>query len=147
WDPVPVPISGARAIRLHDIIALADDNVVAVGWRIPEGDGWKRESVAAHWNGTAWSPVILPGGPGVVSQLVKGTKNLWGIGSGPEHRVYIVVWSGSTWKPVQGPHLPGRRLTLHGGAILPGDEVLVAGETSDSPNSILPFAAVLERAV
>lgn len=147
WDQVPVPIPEGRAVELRDVIAVAGDDVVAGGWRVPAGNGWTREPIAIRWNGTAWSPAVIPDGqPATVSQLVQGNGRLWGIGSGRDDTGYVVRSSGLTWEPVPGPRLPGGRLTLHSAAVLPGGQLLVVGATSASSDSILPFAAVLSEA-
>lgn len=146
WGQVPVPIPESGTVGLQDVLALASNDVLASGYRTPPGGGIRtREPIVVHWDGAVWSVDVLPGGPGQVSQLVKGNVSLWGIGYGPGGTAYVVRSSGSAWEPVPGPRLLRSALALHGGTVLAGDRLLVVGATSTSQVAARPFAAVLQE--
>ena len=145
WRQLPVPAPESGTVKLCDVAALASNDVWAAGYRTPPDGGVRdRQPFAVHWDGSAWSPGELPAGPGQIWQLVKENATIWGIGYAPDSTPIVAKMSGSGWQFLPGPAPPpgAQHSSLHGGAILPGESLLVVGATSASSDSTQPFAAI-----
>jgi hypothetical protein len=145
WQQVPVPAPESETVKLCDVAALTSNDVWAAGYRTAPDDGVRtRQPFAVHWDGSAWSPSVLPAGSGQVWQLVKDGVSIWGIGYAPDSTPIVARMSGSGWKFLPGPAPPpgARHGSLYGGAILPDGGLLVVGATYASTDSTQPFAAI-----
>jgi hypothetical protein len=144
WQHMPIPAPGSGSVKLCDVVAVASDDVWAAGYRTSSGGGARtRQSFAAHWDGSAWSPGDLPAGPGQIWQLVKDDASIWGIGYAPDSAPIITRMNGAAWQSWPGPVPlpPARSNSLHGGTMLPDGDLMVVGATSLSQDSLKPFAA------
>lgn len=137
WTRVPLP--KLRRATLSDVLAVASDDVLAVGYHRPSGSP-VREPLALHWDGVEWSVTGLPAAHGQFCQLVRTADAVYGIGYGTgrlDEGPYVVAWDGVEWRAVPGPPTKG---FLHGGAALPDGRLLVVGAVHETP-----YAAVRER--
>jgi hypothetical protein len=150
WQQLPVPVPPSAVAKLCDVVALDSNDVWAAGYRTPlNGGSHARRPFAVHWDGRAWSFTSISDQPAQIWQLVKGEGCLWGIGYTSAGLPLVARLSGSEWQLLPGPAPPPRAEhsgpqsgpTLHGGAILPDNRLLVVGATSSSPASEQPFAA------
>ena len=61
------------------------------------------------WNGTAWTPAVLPGNFGAVSGITAfSTRNVWAAGNGEQGAV-LLHGNGTTWRAVKAPTSALRR--------------------------------------
>ena len=142
WGQITVPVPAGRS-GLRDVIAFADDKVLVGGWLTSRSNRLERKPAIWSWDGKSWSAAALPDSSGDISQLVYIDGSIWGIGSASDGTGYMVVCrSNDTWERIPGPRIPKGKLSLHGGAALPGGKLLVIGAVSISSSSIWPFAAV-----
>lgn len=107
WSPVDQ--SQLQFGILSSVLALATDDVWAVGWigQVPNIQG-----LTLHWNGTSWTRVTSPTEPGgwILLASVSGvaTGDVWAVGSyrfyningQVESRARSYHWDGSSWNGV-----------------------------------------------
>ena len=126
WRVVPSPDPGATGNHLYGVVALAHDNVWAVGQRNDQA-GPDRELIL-HWNGQSWSEIAaarhgsasaalyaVTGGPGGVSAVGETTdENAGGrplveqvVGGSPS--VADLPDAGSKWATLWGVAAAGSR--------------------------------------
>jgi hypothetical protein len=87
WEVAPMPIPEADYRGLWG--SAADDVWVS-------GFG-KTAAILAHWNGSSWSHVDLPGHTAYWSLWGAGRDDVWAAGNNLRH------WDGRAWHPVQVP--------------------------------------------
>jgi hypothetical protein len=85
WSVVEHPASAMAGTVLHDIVALAADDVWAVG-------AVGAEALFLHWDGTAWTSHAAPGGD--VPQSVDGVagNDVWAASATGNYH-----WDGTRW--------------------------------------------------
>lgn len=104
--------SGVSA-TLWGVMAFSPTDVWAVGGT-PEGGVGPGNDIVLHWDGSAWSPVVLPGNP-----LGRSLYKIWG--DSPDN-LYVVgeygtIWhkSGTNWVLESDPPLAqGTLFTVYG---------------------------------
>jgi hypothetical protein len=66
WTQQPSPSPGAAFDALNGVTAISASNVWAVGQYSNDPNNATSQTLAEHWNGTAWAQVLTPspGGPG-----------------------------------------------------------------------------------
>ncbi len=111
-NPTPPLSGGPVSNQLHGVLALAPNNVWAVGTSQDFGAG---QTLIEHWNGTSWSVVPSPS-PGEFGWLrsVSGVaaNDIWAVGTHYVNGLQLTLtlhWNGSTWSVVpsanDGPFL------------------------------------------
>lgn len=97
WTVTPTPELDAE-YSFRGVEALSDDDVWAVGYTITQGwDG----TVAAHWDGTEWTPTPTPDGQALLSVSGAGA-DVWAAGVGNDGGL-TAHWTGDAWEQVDGP--------------------------------------------
>jgi hypothetical protein len=103
--PSPDPVRDAEYLDLASVVALAPDDVWAVGGYHDES-GVSR-TFAEHWDGAAWSLVRTPNrGPGdnTLHGLTSVGGNLWAVGSSTDrrglYRTLSMRYDGASWSIV-----------------------------------------------
>jgi len=106
--PSPNPTGPTGNQRLNSVVALAPDNVWAVGWFIATGTDLL--PLVEHWDGSAWTIVPTTVTTGVIfinGVAAVGPNDIWAVGSseGAVQKPFAMHWNGSTWKatPVPSP--------------------------------------------
>ena len=102
WSIVPTPNLANAENQLQAVVAIASDDVWALG---STNDGITGKAVYLHWNGTAWSYVSGPGDgttlAGGDALVALASNDVWAIGSTLSH------WDGSSWTLAPNPAVPG----------------------------------------
>lgn len=152
WKPVATPNVGSGSNALNGVLALAPNNVWAVGYSTatlkppPNQYDVPTKTLIEHYNGTSWSVVPSPN-VGPYSQYQSNRLNgltavspndIWAFGSynaasgnGNEYTL-ILHWDGTSWTiaPSPTPH-NGNPINdiLNGGVVTgPGDVWIVGSE-------------------
>jgi hypothetical protein len=102
WSVVPSP-NREHGIRLEDVVAIASNDVWAVGWT--GSNNFDDENIALHWDGTEWTIVPTPQfGTGIDKLLAidaAGPNDVWATGFfGTAQGGFfssILHWDGTSW--------------------------------------------------
>ncbi len=117
WSIVAASNTGANAVELTGVAALAANNVWAVG-REDIGAAHTTQVLVERWSGSAWSVVATPLPAGARETALRaitpipGGQQLWAVGyiqpsTNPGYTQPLIErWSGSAWQVVNGPALP-----------------------------------------
>jgi outer membrane protein assembly factor BamB len=108
WSVVSSPNGSGFYNELLAVSARASDDVWAVGYQTTSGN--VQHTLTLHWNGTAWSVVPSPDGPGSNTYLYGvasiASNDAWAVGkssTGSEDRAFILHWDGTAWSMVSNP--------------------------------------------
>jgi hypothetical protein len=124
WAPVSVPNVGSGPNCLSGVVALAPDNVWAVGYstatqKPPPGQfDVPTETLIVHYDGNSWSVVASPNvGPNsqyqsnrLRSLTVVSPTDIWAFGSyfaasGSENQMTLLLhWDGTSWSLAASPN-------------------------------------------
>jgi len=124
WTDVPVPIISNRHHELSDVVAIASDDVWAVGdYRFIAGTF---RGVTYHWDGEEWTHVYSPieeiSQSGLEDVAATGPNDVWALG-GSADQIVLMHWDGTAWSLMEPPpHSVGGTLA----AIAP-DDLWVSG--------------------
>lgn len=107
WNMVPTPPTGSIYNTFLGVVALAADNVWAVGGT----DGTEnQQTLVEHWNGSQWSVVPSPNG-GTDDMLnsiaAVSATDIWAVGyneNGIANQGVILHWDGTQWSIVPSAH-------------------------------------------
>jgi hypothetical protein len=125
WQVVPSPNAGLEEGgngTLSGVLALAPDDVWAVGSHYPAVEFPTLQPLIEHWDGEEWEVVPGPSrSPGPWSELKavsgSGPADIWAVGVRDARvgdvlteRALILHWDGEAWKRVRAP-LPAARRT------------------------------------
>src|SRR2546427_8867020 len=124
WTFVPSPNveSASPSIvvdnSLQGIEAIAPDDVWTVGYaNNPSGPQYSIQTLALHWDGSAWSIVATPNAPMDWSRLygvaATSSNDVWAVGASQDvasvpGRTLVEHWDGTAWSIVPSSE-PGRR--------------------------------------
>ena len=119
WRIVPSPsfLTGGDGIQneLYGVAAVSATDVWAVGFY--EAASGAYQTLALHWNGSAWKVVPSPNPSQTVNVLTAvaavGPGDIWAVGymNGGASQPLVEHWNGSAWRVVAGPKLaPGSTL-------------------------------------
>jgi hypothetical protein len=111
WLIVPsLPNDFMNYYVLEDVVAIASNDVWAVGYQYPESGAHK--TVIIHWNGSSWSRVNSPNPGAYVSRLygavAVSANEVWAAGvysnnGGATYQTLILKWNGTTWTHIPSP--------------------------------------------
>lgn len=96
WTNTETPDIGAD-YGFESLEVLAEDDAWAVGTS-SGGDG----TVAAHWDGTAWTHTPTPKGWDLMSVSAATSDDVWAAGRGESGSV-LAHWDGTAWGSVDSP--------------------------------------------
>jgi len=129
WTPVSTPNVGSGNNVLESVLALAPNNVWAVGYSTPEPPPQSPATLTLieHFDGTSWNVVSSPNvGPANNFQsnrlfgiTANSPNDIWAFGSyfasdGSGHQMTLLEqWDGTSWtiQPSPDPHVKPRRGT------------------------------------
>jgi len=119
WQQVATPNVGAGANQLNGVLALAPDDVWAVGFStsVPPPQQAPTLTLIEHYDGTKWSVVPSPNvGPNSIYQsnrlfglTANSPTDIWAFGSfffanGSEQQSTLLLhWNGTNWRIVPSP--------------------------------------------
>lgn len=111
WSIVPSPslASNIATAYLSKVVALARDNIWAIGFVSYQRAVSPASVLVEHWDGTAWQVMTGFDGDLRAEQMAFLSSNdIWGVAdSTPTKEVYppptIQHWNGSAWSVVPGP--------------------------------------------
>jgi hypothetical protein len=142
WNKVPSPSVGMGASQLNGVVALAPNDVWAVGFSTPVAPPKQAATLTLieHWDGTSWTVVPSPNvGPASVFQsnallgiAAASPTDIWAFGSSSlangsgNQRTLLMNWNGTAWSMTASPN-PNK------GSFL--DDILFAG-VAPSPGDV-----------
>jgi hypothetical protein len=153
WKTVPSPSVGKGASQLNGVVALAPNDVWAVGFSTPVAPPKQAATLTLieHWDGASWSVVTSPNmGPKSVFQsnslqgiTAVSPTDIWAFGSSSfangsgQQRTLLMNWNGNAWSVAPSPNpTTGSFLSdilLAGVAPSPGN-VWIVGSEDEPPN-------------
>ena|SRR5580658_291681 len=120
WTKAPSPSVGSGASQLNGVVALAPNNVWAVGFSTPVAPPKSAATLTLieHWDGASWTVVTSPNvGPNSVYQSNRlegiaavSPTDIWAFGSyfaanGSGHQMTLLLhWDGSAWSVAPSPN-------------------------------------------
>lgn len=120
WKTVATPSVGAGANQLNGVLALAPDDVWAVGFSTPEAPPAEVATLTLieHFDGKSWTVVPSPNaGPKSIFQsnrlfglTANSAKDIWAFGSffasdGSGHQMTLLEhWNGTKWSLARSPN-------------------------------------------
>jgi hypothetical protein len=131
WSKVQSPRLGSGFGGLNGVVALAPDDVWAVG-------SHDDATLVEHWDGRAWTVVPSPNGTRAESELyavsATGPSDIWAVGDSYDGRgsdSLVEHWDGTAWTVV--PSLDGAKpsTSLYGTLALGPEGVWAVGSTYD----------------
>jgi len=109
WTIVPSVDPGTTFNYLQGMAAVSANDVWAVGGYLDASANY--DTLAEHWNGTAWSVVTTPNQPSLPNGLnavaAIAPNDVWAVGSyvdDPNSYTLIEHWDGSAWTIVSSPN-------------------------------------------
>jgi hypothetical protein len=108
WTIVPSPnpaTASSNGVRqtLNGVVEISANDAWAVGNTVDTASGGfgPDKPIAAHWNGTAWSPATLPnlgGGGALASVTASSPTSVWAAGAAGG-TTSVLHFNGTTWAP------------------------------------------------
>src|SRR5579872_4734311 len=153
WSQVSTPSVGTGANQLNGILALAPNNVWAVGFSTPVPPPQQAATLTLieHFDGATWKVVPSPNfGPASIYQsnrlfglAANSPDDIWAFGSyfaadGSGHQMTLLLhWNGKSWTIAPGPNpTKGNFLSdlLFAGVVPSPGDVWLVGAENESPN-------------
>jgi len=133
WQEIPSPSPGKLSNELDEVVALAADNVWAVGNYEPNKDEY--HSLLLHWDGKAWGQVNVSGLEQGNSRLhgiaARADDDMWAVGDSwsrqGEGRALTIHWDGRSWQQISTP-AGGHNVELNAVVIAAADNVWAVGQ-------------------
>jgi len=107
---------------IKDIIALAGNDIWAVGWDVDNNPSRTR-SITLHWNGSTWNEIPNPGVGRLNRAIALAPDDIWAVGVGT-----TLHWDGTQWSD------SGLTKSLYDVAVLPSGELWAVGDYRDPVN-------------
>jgi Phosphoesterase family len=138
WSIADNPQPGSQRDMLFGAAALSPDDVWGVGDQ--EGANGIFQTLAEHWNGTAWTVVPTPdpasAGDHLYGVYAVSPDDIWAVGqqlTGSTPDLPLVEhWNGICWSVVNVPGVPSSDVLLDGVTATSDGQVWTVGE-ADSP--------------
>ncbi len=144
WSAVTSPNSGSGFNTVFAIAASAANDVWAVGDF--KNSGGVAQTLAEHWNGSAWSIVPTPNqgaGDNILGSVVAiGSTDVWAVGySRPDNnsprQSLTEHWNGSSWTNIPNPQVASASNSLFGVGADASNDVWAVGRSLTVPTTIL----------
>ena len=133
WNVVSSPNVASNNNVLNAVSAVSTGDVWATGYYYPSTGGG--QSLAEHWNGTAWSIVSTPN-PGsnfddLSSVAAIATNDVWAVGlsvnSSNVEQTLIEHWDGTAWSVVPSPNVASSNDALFGVSAFKANNIWAVG--------------------
>jgi hypothetical protein len=135
WSVVASPSPNEQITDLSSVAAVSASDVWAVGFHELSYPSDPMQTLAEHWDGTAWSIVPTPNS-GLFSNSLMGvtaiaSSDVWAVGLRTDAigNVFTLAehWDGSTWSIVPTPTPGGRSAVLNAVAAESSNDVWAVG--------------------
>ncbi len=135
WCVTPSP-NPTRQTILHDVAALAPNDVWATGYVDFATGDVLHPSLFLHWNGKTWRIVPSPNF-GSKSNFMAGlseraSNDIWAVGTytndGPTPRPITMHWDGVEWSVIPTPDIPDLGGDLYSVAAIASNDVWAVGQ-------------------
>jgi subtilisin-like proprotein convertase family protein len=139
WSQVPPPTPGPDVV-LNALSAVSANDVWAVGLTFDPNIG-QEQTLAMHWNGTAWNSVPTPN-VGLDRNALLGVaaisaNDVWAVGysggvvgaGSPGADTLAIHWNGTAWAVVPSPNVRIQYNELHGVTAVTTNDVWAVGFT------------------
>jgi hypothetical protein len=110
WSVVPVPAHPTLSTVLSDVVALASNDVWAVGQAFEPSVPSRSEVFTVHWDGRAWQRVRAQdtgrfNADGFATVTAIAPNDIWAIGNDVAHGDQTLAehWDGRSWTIVSAP--------------------------------------------
>jgi hypothetical protein len=105
WTQFPVPLGPNVEAGLSDVVALAPDDMWAVGSSLTYRPGAHAVALIMHWDGHDWTTVAVPGDEEGLSGIAAlSPHDIWALGGDKEEPSGLVAtvlhWDGTGWHDV-----------------------------------------------
>jgi hypothetical protein len=140
WTVIPSPNFGTRPNALSGVVAVASDDVWAIG--AYQDSAARSQPLVIHWDGSQWAMTSLPplGTPdGYLADITAAAPNdIWAVGfqfdpSFGGNSTLTMHWNGAKWSIVPSPD-KGRDARLYGVTAVASNDVWAVGRYLDSGN-------------
>ncbi len=144
WSAVTSPNVGSGFDELNAIAASAAHDVWAVGDFV--NSSGVAQTLAEHWNGSAWSVVPTPNqgaGDNILGSVVTvGSTDVWAVGysradNNSPRQSLTEHWNGSSWTNVSNPQVANASNSLFGVGADASNDVWAVGRSLTVPTTIL----------
>jgi hypothetical protein len=130
WSQFPVPAHPTLSTVLSDVVALASNDVWAVGQAFDPSVPSRSEVFTVHWNGRAWQRVRAQdtgrfNADGFATVTAIAPNDIWAIGNDVAHGEQTLVehWDGRSWIIVPAPD----SFLMNDAAAVASDDVWAVG--------------------
>ncbi len=110
WSTVSVPTIPSLDTVLTDIVALASNNVWAVGSAFEFATPSKSQTFVVHWDGRSWKRVLSPNtgrfdSDGLATVTAISPNDIWTVGNYVRagEQTLTEHWNGNSWSIVPAP--------------------------------------------
>ncbi len=133
WSLVDFDFGHPVFSALEDVVAIAHDDVYAVGWTLVDGEG--TQPLIAHFDGSSWSQVdlgIFPGGPANLRAVAaRSSDEVYALGTwaGDDGfpRDLILRFDGTSWERMPGAPEPEHEW-FRAAETLPSGQIWAGGQ-------------------
>ncbi len=146
WSLVTSPTAGAYDYQLSGVVAIASDDVWAVGsYRDARTNPY--QPLTEHWDGAQWNVVAGPGSTqnrSLKAVAARTSSDVWAVGGFSNSSATVIEhWDGAQWSVVNSPSPPGTTaIQFNGVAARPDSDVWTVGSFFDGVN---PTQTLVER--
>jgi hypothetical protein len=135
WSVIPSPNVPGVNNELYNVVALASNDVWAVGYSGISSAGFS--TLVEHWNGSAWSVVSSPNAQGdnfLSAVAAIGTSDVWAVGRSRNPSTFMTTaliehWDGNSWSQVIGFGGGGSDSALYGVAAVSPIDAWAVGDS------------------
>jgi hypothetical protein len=137
WGVVASPNASTQNNLLSGVTAISATDVWAVGdFQTTTAAGTVFQTLAEHWNGTAWSIVASANGGGPGAELngvaAVSASDVWAVGDSGSGTL-IEQWNGTSWAVVTSPNPATAAFsTLSDAAIVSASDIWAVGQSRNS---------------
>ncbi len=131
WNAVSSPTPGTGPIYVNDMVAIAGNDIWAVG-EYETGGQWQRP-LLLHWDGSGWDHVPHPSGVdgALMGVWANGANHIWAVGTDGDS--LTLHYDGVDWQRA-GAASPGAQTEVHGVTRSPDGSWFAAGVSYESHN-------------
>ena len=138
WAVVPSPDASTQSNLLDGVTAISATDAWAVGDFLNASGVF--QTLTEHWDGTSWSIVTSPAGPGLQNGLLGATavssSDVWAVGDSGSGTL-IEQWDGTSWTVVPSPSPAGTLANpLFGVAAVSATDIWAVGQSQNGTSGI-----------
>jgi len=138
WVVVPSPDASTQSNLLDGVTAISATDAWAVGDFLNASGVF--QTLTEHWDGTSWSIVTSPAGPGLQNELLGVTavssSDVWAVGDSGSGTL-IEQWDGTSWTVVPSPSPAGTLANpLFGVAAVSATDIWAVGQSQNGTSGI-----------